>query len=151
MHLDPALAEQKRLESAFVGQNYAFYERRWKDHEKQAFFPSWNWAAFFFAAEWMVFRKMYMLAIITFAAVYVITPFAAGSAIYIVSLLIRAAIALSANALYANHVRDKIQRIQQQDSNTVTLDSRLEAAGGTSILSVVILDGALLLLLLFAL
>ena len=39
------------------------YIRMFKHHDHKKFFLSWNWSAFFFSFYWMVFRKMYLMAI----------------------------------------------------------------------------------------
>lgn len=46
---------------SFVGKNAEFYLGKWKEYEDGAF-KGWNWAACFFRAEWLVYRKMYLEA-----------------------------------------------------------------------------------------
>ena len=43
----------------FVGNNYAFYARRWAESERLGGVISWNWAAFFVSLPWLAYRKMY--------------------------------------------------------------------------------------------
>ena len=64
-HADPAAAAAPAYRSSadpmtlFVGNNYAFYARRWAESERLGGVISWNWAAFFVSLPWLAYRKMY--------------------------------------------------------------------------------------------
>jgi hypothetical protein len=56
---------------AFVSINSNYYKEKWKDHTGEIY-GGWNWVAFFFAIEWLVYRKMYKQAIVIFIVMNVI-------------------------------------------------------------------------------
>ena len=47
------------LLAVFVGDNYAFYARKWTVSDRFSGIFSWNWAAFFLGLFWLAYRKMY--------------------------------------------------------------------------------------------
>ncbi len=72
----------------FVGQNTAYYMRRFGQMEKQKTWGGFNFAALFFSGVWMIYRKMYKLgALITgaMALLHVATLYI--QATYVVPLL----------------------------------------------------------------
>ena len=42
----------------FVGKKYPYYDAKWQKSKDNK--PAWNFAAFFFSAFWLGYRKMYM-------------------------------------------------------------------------------------------
>lgn len=84
---------------------------------------SWNWPAFFVSFFWMLYRRMYLLALAYFfllpAALATLStivsalfgPFAAGAAYLALLLAQLIAVPMFANALYHRHIRDRIRSL----------------------------------------
>ncbi|MBR2860828.1 MAG: DUF2628 domain-containing protein [Clostridia bacterium] len=51
---------------AFVEKNTEHYLKAFKRGNNKKIFPSFNWSAFFFNVYWMVYRKMYVEALVTY-------------------------------------------------------------------------------------
>lgn len=54
----------------FVGKNCAYYYDKWGNNTGRVY-RGWNWAAMFFNIEWMIYRKMYIEALLTFVAMLI--------------------------------------------------------------------------------
>ena len=54
--------------TAFIDSSVYFYRNKWETHSETTF-KGWNWAAMFFGIEWMVYRKMYLEALVTFISI----------------------------------------------------------------------------------
>lgn len=48
---------------AFVGVKSNFYKKKWNKYS-QSTFKGWNWAAFLIGALWIIYRKMYIEALL---------------------------------------------------------------------------------------
>jgi hypothetical protein len=86
---------------AFVGNNAEYYVGNFANFTvtgTDTFAPTWNWSAFGFTFIWMLYRKMYALAAITF--VIFCMP---G-----VNILLHIATGVVANYLYYKHAQNKI-------------------------------------------
>ena len=55
--------EQNDLEK-FVGKNSDYYVRKFEEMQITGNKISWNWPAFFISGYWMLYRKMYIQALI---------------------------------------------------------------------------------------
>lgn len=90
--------EEVRL---FVGKNASYYLRhfsRFSVAGVDRFVVTWNWPAALFTFFWMLYRKMYLAAGITFL-LWWIPGF---------NLLLHIAVGIVGNYLYSQHVRAKI-------------------------------------------
>lgn len=116
--------------SAFLQKNIAFYKYKWSKHENKQL-RGWNWAAFFFPIEWLVYRKMYAeAASILFVSVVI------QYLTHIPFRLLDLVIALVGNALYYK----KYMRMLKK-TNDMTHDSGIEylnQKGGVSAISLAI-------------
>ncbi len=56
--------------SAYTGSKSAYFQRVFDEMDKKKTTSSWNWAAFFFASPWLIFRKMYKQGLILFAVFF---------------------------------------------------------------------------------
>lgn len=58
----PAPPPAPDLYAAFVGDNYAYYQRRWAAMARSGKRFSFNWPAFWLSFIWLAYRKMYLYA-----------------------------------------------------------------------------------------
>lgn len=94
--------EEMRL---FVGKNASYYLRsfaRFSIAGIDRFVVTWNWPAFLFTFFWMLYRKMYLAAGITFL-LWWIPGF---------NLLLHVAVGIVGNYLYYRHARAKIEELK---------------------------------------
>lgn len=98
---------QAELEN-FIEKNSARYISVFKKNNGKKFFLSINWAAFFFAVSWLLYRKMYKYAIVAFLSSTLLT------------------ILLSV-AFYIPHLNE----ISQLNESIVAVDNYLEGGGKT--------------------
>jgi hypothetical protein len=86
---------------AFTGNNSEYYVRNFAKFTMtgtDTFTPTWNWSAFGFTFIWMLYRKMYVQALVTFVVFCV-----PG-----VNIILHVAVGVFANYLYYKHAKDKI-------------------------------------------
>lgn len=126
--------------AAFVGSNTSFYLEKWKEHSETTL-KGWNWAAMFFGIEWMVYRKMYLEAMLFFL---ISIGIGGVAALFLRDLTgnlwghcFRILIGVFGNTLYRNKALRILQRINtQNDSERLNI---LSQRGGVSPISVVVL------------
>lgn len=90
---------------AFVGTNFYYYSQQFSKFNRtgiEKFVPTWNWSCFGFTFLWMLYRKMYLASLITFAifcvpGVNVILHIIAGA---------------GGNYLYYRHVKGKVNELR---------------------------------------
>jgi hypothetical protein len=90
---------------AFIGNNAGYYAHEFNKFNaggRDVFSATWNWAAFWGGFGWMLYRKMYMWAIIAFALM--LMPYL-GLAAWITFGLV-------ANYLYYQHAKRKILEVK---------------------------------------
>ena len=109
---------------------------------------SWNWAAFFMGIYWMIYRKMYFKAFAFFILSVVAshTPYIGT----ILNFAILIGIGIYANALYLDHVRESIKKINILFPNNK--EEIIKKKGGTNLplaLGIGGIQHLLLLILLF--
>lgn len=107
---------------AFAGNNSHYYVRNFAKFTvtgAESFTLTWNWPAFFFTFFWMLYRKMYIQAVITF--VLFCLP---G-----LNLLLHIGTGAVGNYLYYKHAKDKIIEIRALQSPQ-NLGDALQQAGG---------------------
>ncbi|WP_252237975.1 MULTISPECIES: DUF2628 domain-containing protein [unclassified Clostridium] len=103
--------------TSFVGKRkssyYIEYFNRYKTNNK---FISWNWAAFFFGAYWLLYRKLFLMfflfILITTSIVSLLGPFAAFTGV-IISLVL----GVFGNNIYIRFVEHKIFSVKDFSSN----------------------------------
>ncbi|MDD2898386.1 MAG: DUF2628 domain-containing protein [Desulfuromonadaceae bacterium] len=129
---------------AFVGSNANYYIQafsRFTISGCEKFSVSWNWSCFGFTFLWMVYRKMYSLAVVTFV-VFCIPG---------VNILLHIGAGMIGNYLYYRHAKGKIVEIRTTQS-TQNLYQVLEEVGGVNRWVVTIgIIMSLLIMILFAL
>ena len=90
---------------AFVGANTHYYMRNFSKFTQsgtEKFCITWNWSTFGFTFIWMLYRKMYMQAVVTFI-VFCIPG---------LNIILHIVAGVVGNYLYYSHVKEKILEIQ---------------------------------------
>ena len=97
---------------AFVGNNAAYYLDNFAKFTvagRESFTATWNWSAFGFPFVWMLYRKMYLMAALTFIIFCV-----PG-----INVILHIAVGMAGNYLYFQHAKEKISeargRLAPQD------------------------------------
>lgn len=114
--------ETRKEYEAFIGPKAGFYLERFGKFNVdgvETFQATWNWPAFLFTFWWMLYRKMYLWALVVFIVLTV--PYV-GFAAWI-------ACGISANYLYYRHVRGKIEEVTR--ANPSDFQATLAKLGGT--------------------
>jgi type IV pilus assembly protein PilA len=140
-----AAGDDEYLETAIGHRNLDYYLRRFERFSSGGGFVSWNWPSFFVPLIWMLYRKMWVYALVYFF----LLPFAMG-AVFAVLLLVLpptpaliagwtvqlavlfVLIPMYANALYFRTVRDRIADAKAYRGDREKQLRMLASAGGTS-------------------
>ena len=110
--------------SAFIGNNADKYLSRFGKFNiggADNFAITWHWPAFFFGSVWMIYRKLYLWALIAF--VLELIPFT--------SPLAAIALAMSGNYLYYKHAKKKIDELKRSRPSS-DISSSLAQIGGVN-------------------
>lgn len=116
------------LWQAFAGPRGEWYAERFKLFSRKGrttFVPSWNWGAFLFGIVWLIYRKMYGLALLFFGIS------AAGIVIPGGSLAVSFFFGAFANFLYFLHVKKKVDAIISA-SDQINPERAMKASGGVN-------------------
>ena len=113
----------------FVGKNYDYYARKWKN---------WNFAAFFLGIGWLMYRKMYGISLIYAAAMVALGTLEilfniSSSASTGASIGIAVMLGSQGNSWYKIHCNKKIKKLVETMPTPNILESELAQQGGTSI------------------
>ena len=144
----PILTDEEAREAVIGRTNTLYYLGRF-DHLSHGEGGGWHWPGFFVTWYWMLYRKMWIPALIYFFAPYLmgmlITGIAAASPA-VGGLLGLAWLAawligpgLFANSWYYKHCLKTIRNVRARGGSKEQMLARLEAAGGTSNVLVIIL------------
>jgi hypothetical protein len=109
---------------AFVGPNAPYYLYQFSKFTitgREKFCATWNWSCFGFTFLWMLYRKMYILALITFV-IFCIPG---------INVLLHIGAGMIGNYVYYRHVKEKIPeiRVTRSPQNYFPV---LEETGGVS-------------------
>ena len=116
----PAIADDESR--SFVGDNSEYYIRNFSKFTvsgTEYFVPTWNWSACGFPFVWMLYRKMYVQAGITFVIF----------CIPIANIFLHIICGSVGNYLYDKHAKEKIVSIRRSTSPQ-TLHQILRQVGG---------------------
>lgn len=124
-------------EMKFIGNNYEYFNRKWKTAEQKKSKQSWNWAAFFLTLFWMGYRKMYIYCWFYVGIIGVVTlsEYAfgvSGTLSNAVDVGLSFALGMQGNYLYKLHVQKKVRAITAMYTPEQA-DIELTRQGGTSI------------------
>lgn len=135
---------------AFVGDKSTYYFlKQWTNFQKNKFFISWNWSAFFFSSAWFFHRKLYLTSVIIFSFrllffclihLILFNYLNLNETILImiiISLFISTIIALIANQFYILHIIKKLRNMKTfENEKQKVFDNEslkyLRSIGGTS-------------------
>jgi hypothetical protein len=107
---------------AFVGTNSQYYIQNFSKFTisgTEKFTPTWNWSAFCFTFFWMLYRKMYLQAVVTFF-IFCLPG---------INIILHIVAGVVGNYLYYRHVKDKILEIRPMQTQQ-NLYPVLQEAGG---------------------
>jgi hypothetical protein len=102
MNTDSITADEIR---AFVGDNAHYYIQKFSKYTlmgREKFCVTWNWSCFGFTFLWMLYRKMYVLALITFV-IFFVPGF---------NIILHIIAGIAGNYLYYRHVKKNIFEIR---------------------------------------
>jgi Tfp pilus assembly protein PilE len=146
---------EKYYDAAIGEKNSDYYLEKFNKYDNDGIKASWNWPAFFISFLWLLYRKMWLYAIL-----YWSSPFFLGIALAIVTIpissesttatlfslgqfvylgIIFILLPMYANGLYYLHTKKKINTtlIENQDEQKALL--RIASKGGTSGVPLVII------------
>lgn len=144
----PVLTDDEAREAVIGDRNTSYYLERFERlaHGQGG---GWNWPAFLVTWYWMLYRKMWVPALIYFFAPYlvgIVLGGATGASPGLGVLLTCAWFAawligpgLLANGWYYKHCQKKIREVRARGGSKEQMLARLESAGGTSNVAVIIL------------
>ena len=122
--------EQSDL-AVFVGKNAEKYLSRFEQFRSgngDAFQVTWHWPAFFVPFWWLLYRKLYLWALLVFFLSLV--PYA--------GFLMMFGFGMSANYLYYRRASEKVAEIQSSTGSDVEKAAALARAGGVNNVAVVV-------------
>jgi hypothetical protein len=115
--------------ATFIGPNADYYIPQFQKLDSTNSMISWNWAAFLCSIWWMLYRKMYLYALIAFAIACI--PGIGSMAIWIGSGVL-------GNWLYKKKVEEELAAASAYDP--ATRKSQLAARGGITWVPVIVLS-----------
>lgn len=136
-------AIDERTWAAAIGPRCLYYLPRFERFAARGTGPTWHWGAFFFTFWWLIYRKLWLPALLYWMAWMAVSQLdtlleQAGFA----PILSPAALVISftfvpmyANALYFHATRRTIQRVYARIPDDAGRLRELERAGGTSLLA----------------
>ena len=149
MGADPLILTDDEARAAVIGDANTFYYLSRFDGLAHGGGGGWHWPGFLVTWYWMLYRKMWIPALIYFFAPYVV--WGTLGAVMAVSPTVGALLAIAwvvawligpgilANKWYFNHCQNKIRDVRARGGSKEQMIARLEAIGGTSNVLVIIL------------
>jgi len=143
---DTTFAPQGDLLSAYVGpKNADYYAKKFDGFKSGGSSISWHWPAFFVSAWWLLYRKMWLNALLywivlptVLSLLTVLVAMAAGaeaSAIFyygVYGLIAFLLVPMFANRLYYRHAQKKADKVASITSSAEQQAAELSRIGGTS-------------------
>lgn len=136
----------------FVGKNYEeYYRSKFERFDSTGTKKSWNWVSFFFTWPWLLYRKMWLNALLyIFALPIVLMLLLAGASmvlgelaivlywiLYVVIMFV--IVPVISNWLYYSHARKKIAVIDSSGHQGPDRVAELTRKGGTSSIALIII------------
>jgi hypothetical protein len=135
--------------AAFVGRGCVWYAYKWDVAAQRRVRYSRNWAACLFGPAWMVYRKMYGTAALTWLAIWVLCMIrlpvehlsaSLQNALGIMpGVAVMIATGLFGNELYRRSVSRRIMRLKQHAAPYTVTEAQLQASGGTAFIAALLL------------
>jgi Tfp pilus assembly protein PilE len=140
-----AVLSEDEAWSAVIGDSNTDYYLTRFDRLSRGEGARWHWPAMLVTWYWLLYRKMWVGALVYFFAPGIILgvlaammPRAAGPLVLVWWLSLYIAPAMLANGWYYAHCRRKIRDVRARGGSKEQMLARLEAAGGTSNIVVII-------------
>ena len=121
--------------SLFLEKNQSYYLEKFNLIEKTGDKKAWNWCSFLIGGYWMLYRKMYVQAII-----YIIANLILGCIPFIgwaLSLALCVGLGIFGNSLYLDHIKKTFTEIGCADSNMRS--TLINKKGGTNLVLPILL------------
>jgi Protein of unknown function (DUF2628) len=123
--------------TAFVQKRVDYYLSRWAVFANSGEKISWNWSAFFFSVYWMMYRKMYIPAVVVFVGSRVVKYVIAlrgGHAYGLTTLVVAIGLGLFGNWVYYQYASRKIADVADTagTDDPSLIGHTIEDVGGTS-------------------
>lgn len=121
--------------SLFLEKNQSYYLEKFNLIEKTGDKKAWNWCSFLIGGYWMLYRKMYVQAII-----YIIANLILGCIPFIgwaLSLALCVGLGIFGNSLYLDHIKKTFTEIGCADSNMRS--ALINKKGGTNLVLPILL------------
>ena len=115
----------------FVGKNADTYLpkfQKFRQGGESSFAVTWNWPAFLFTFWWLIYRKMYVWALLILLTAWI--PCA--------GFFLMIGFGMSANYLYYNHARKKLLALRTAATSEVDRGAAIGRAGGVNNVAIVI-------------
>lgn len=148
------VCDREEIYKAIIGpKNQGYYLSRFRKFDAEGK-PglSWHWPALFITFYWLLYRKMWLFALLYWFSPYLLGAtvgilmvlFGSGSALAGVMSMLAAILylllpALYANAAYYQHCQSKIREVQGSDKSFDRQLGELSARGGTSVVVMIII------------
>ena len=121
--------------SLFLEKNQSYYLEKFNLIEKTGDKKAWTWCSFLIGGSWMLYRKMYVQAII-----YIIANLILGCIPFIgwaLSLALCVGLGIFGNSLYLDHIKKTFTEIGCADSNMRS--TLINKKGGTNLVLPILL------------
>ena len=121
--------------SLFLEKNQSYYLEKFNLIEKTGDKKAWNWCSFLIGGYWMLYRKMYVQAII-----YIIANLILGCIPFIgwaLSLALCVGLGIFGNSIYLDHIKKTFSEIGVADSNMRS--TLINKKGGTNLVLPILL------------
>ena len=121
--------------SLFLEKNQSYYLEKFNLIEKTGDKKAWNWCSFLIGGYWMLYRKMYVQAIIDIIANLILgcIPFIGWA----LSLALCVGLGIFGNSLYLDHIKKTFTEIGCADSNMRS--TLINKKGGTNLVLPILL------------
>ena len=106
----------------FVGNNFVYYKRVFKQMEVTNKKVTWNWCSFLFGGSWFVYRKMWVPAIIYMVLTTTLTALQffgiiTNDLLLIIDMILSIASGMFGNFIYMNYVNKKVKQMENMDDD----------------------------------
>jgi len=145
---DPDVLTEEEAWGAIVGDTNTSQYLSSFDRLARGESGGWHWPAFFVTWYWMLYRKMWLPALAYFLAPYVaalvvgvviaMVPALSGLLSLTLWLAFLVLPGMKANAWYYKHCQKKISEVRARGGSKDQMVARLEAAGGTSNILIIV-------------
>lgn len=123
------------LVANFVGNNQPYYVTKWKMMKKSGSKVSWNWSSFLLNTYWLMYRKLYVVAVIKFVVDLILGQL--GTFGTVASLALWVCMGLFGNYLYFQNMEKCLREAEALNEGERAI--YLSKKGGTTIVPVVIM------------